>query len=312
VAHTIREPLKTKELVTKATEILSIDKVGWAHPEAMRFAVLVRSLTQLVGGSPDADWRTVREEFLQTVRVTGERPGDSLVNHFLTLAADAFEGFVIDPVRELTKGRLSQALNVLNRIPLLQEGIVEAITPAVGGQALNLVYGPVRTWLHRALESIRDERQLQKIILRLVQASLPAYAQILHGPLEYGKDVVVLSEEQGRRVLRMYQVKVGDITTPVWRNARQELEEMFLVPLSEFVVGSWPRIVRRGILVCNGHPLSNVVPSMEGWFLAQKRDHGWELDFIHLDDIVRWIIRDRLVNEFRAALAEIGVAVVAS
>jgi hypothetical protein len=110
----------------------------------------------------------------------------------------------------------------------------------------------------------------------------------------------------------MYQVKVGDLKTSVWRSARQELEEMFLVPLSELVVGSQPGIVRRGILVCNGHPLSNVMPSMKGWFLAQRRDHGWELEFMHLDDIVRWIIRDRLVNEFRAALAEIGVAVVAS
>jgi hypothetical protein len=152
---------------------------------------------------------------------------------------------------------------------------------------------------------------LQKVILRLLQASLPAYAQILHGPLEYGKDVVVLSEEGERPVLRMYQVKIGDMKTPVWRTARQELEEMFLVPLSEFVVGRWPEVVRRGILVCNGHALSNVVPSMEGWFLEQKRAHGREFEFMHLDDIVKWIVRDRLVNEFRAALAEIGVRMMA-
>jgi len=268
-------------------------------------------LAQLVGGTLEISWRTVREEFLRTVRVTGEQPGDPLVNHFLTLASDAFAGFVADPTRELTQGRLWQALNVLNRIPLLQEGVAEAIRPAVGDQALNVLYGPVRTWLHRTLESIRDERQLQKIILRLVQASLPAYAQVLHGPLEYGKDVVVLSKEEGRQVLRMYQVKVGDLKTPVWRSARQELEEMFLVPLSEFVVGNWSGIVRRGILMCNGHPLSNVLPSMEGWFLEQKRDHGREFEFMHLDDIVNWIVRDGLVNEFRATLAEIGVGVVA-
>jgi hypothetical protein len=72
--------------------------------------------------------------------MTGKRPEDPLVNCFLTLAADAFEGFVADPARELTQGRLRQALNVLNRIPLLQEGIAEAIAPAVGEQALDLVY----------------------------------------------------------------------------------------------------------------------------------------------------------------------------
>jgi hypothetical protein len=32
---------------------------------------------------------------------------------------------------------------------------------------------------------------------------------------------------------------------------------------------------------------------------------------MHLDDIVKWIVRDRLVNEFRAALAEIGVRMMA-
>jgi hypothetical protein len=120
-----------------------------------------------------------------------------------------------------------------------------------------------------------------------------------------------LSEEGGGPVLKMYQVKVGNLKTSMWRSARQELEEMFLVPLSEFVVGGLPEVVHRGILGCNGHPLSTVVPSTEGWFLEQKRDHGRALEFMHLNDIVRWIVRDRLVNEFRAALAEIGVAVVA-
>jgi hypothetical protein len=140
VANTIRAPLNTKELVAKAAESFAVDRVRWAHPEAMRFAVLVRSLAQLVGGTQEVDWRPVREEFLRTVRMTGKRPEDPLVNCFLTLAADAFEGFVADPARELTQGRLRQALNVLNRIPLLQEGIAEAIAPAVGEQALDLVY----------------------------------------------------------------------------------------------------------------------------------------------------------------------------
>src|SRR5207249_6362503 len=55
------------------------------------------------------------------------------------------------------------------------------------------------------------------------------YAQIRHGPIEYGKDIAVVVEKDSKRILRLYQAKVGDITVPVWRNATHELEEMFLV-----------------------------------------------------------------------------------
>jgi hypothetical protein len=187
VAKTIREPLKTRELVAKAAEIFSIDSVGWSHPEAMRFAVLVRSLAQLVGGTPDVNWRIVREEFLRTVRVTGERPEDPLVNHFLTLASDAFEGFAAEPARELTQGRLWQALNLLSQIPLLQEGIVEAITPAVGDQALNLVYGPVRTWRHRTLKAFEMRDSYRRLFYGLSRLRCQPMPRAFAGRLNMGR-----------------------------------------------------------------------------------------------------------------------------
>ena len=137
------------------------------------------------------------------------------------------------PVIEITRGRLSQAMEAFRRLPFVEPGLSDAIAPTFGQQAMKLAQGPVRTWMHRTLEKITDERQLQRIILRLSQASLPLYAQVLHGPLEYGKDVVVYFEQHGRRVLRMYEVKAGDISLPVWQQTRSQLEEMFLVPLPD-------------------------------------------------------------------------------
>ena len=42
---------------------------------------------------------------------------------------------------------------------------------------------------------------------------------------------------------------------------------------------------------------------------SQRRDLGREFEFMDLDDIVQWIERDRLINEFRAALRELGTPV---
>ena len=178
----------------------------------------------------------------------------------------------------------------------------------LGAQALERVLGQNQTWIYRTLEIITDEKVLQKITLRLLQASLPYYAQILHGPLEYGKDIVAVTDEEGRRILRMYQLKCGDITTPIWRNARQELEEMFLVPISDLHLPSSINIdSREAILLCNGHANPYVIPVMEGWFKEQRDRFEREVNFMHIDDLVRMIIKDRLINEFRAVLTELNL-----
>jgi hypothetical protein len=213
------------------------------------------------------------------------------------------------PHEEIVSGHLRDALDALSRIPVLERGFSAAIAPELGAQALSQVIGPPRTWIYRTLEAIRDEKQLQRLILRLSHVSLPLYAQILHGPLEHGKDVVVLLQKNGRRVLRMYQAKIGDIATSDWRQAKEELEEMFLVPLSTLLVPADPVPEREGILICNGHPGPYVTPVMEGWFDVQKRDHGRNISLVHLDGLVQWIERDNLVVELRAVLCELGIPV---
>ena len=144
------------------------------------------------------------------------------------------------------------------------------------------------------------------MLLRLLQAGLPQYAQIRHGPIEYGKDITVLLNEVGVNVLRHYQVKCGDIDTKKWRESKNELEDIFLVPVNSLHLPVAPERVE-AILVTNGHANQYVEPVMDGWFRTQMTDHERIVKFMHLDALVRWISEHRLFNELRIALKEQGI-----
>ena len=116
--------------------------------------------------------------------------------------------------------------------------------------------------MHRNLQSITDEAQLRAILLRLLQAALPLYAQVRHGPIEYGKDLVALVQEDGQIVLYLYQGKCGDIDKRKWRESKKELEEMFLVPLPSLQLPATPTRTAAALL-CNGHANAYVEPVME-------------------------------------------------
>ena len=115
---------------------------------------------------------------------------DELGSQFIDLAAASLTGFADNPELEITQGHLSGALAILDRLPLMPVGIAEAVRPAVGARAAESLLGPT-TWVYQALEAITDERVLHRLVLRLARVTVPAYAQILHGPLEHGKDVAV-------------------------------------------------------------------------------------------------------------------------
>jgi hypothetical protein len=161
--------------------------------------------------------------------------------------------------------------------------------------------------MHRSLGGITDESRLRGILLRLLQSGLPRYAQIRHGPLEYGKDIVALLEIDGVEILRQYQVKCGDLDKAKWRESKDEMEEMFQVPLTSFQLPTAPQRTE-GVLVTNGHANPYVEPTIAGWLEEQRATHGRSVEFMHLDKLVDWISKNQLVNELRIALREYGVA----
>jgi hypothetical protein len=144
--------------------------------------------------------------------------------------------------------------------------------------------------------------------LRLFQNSIPRYAQIRHGPIEYGKDIAVAAQDGDKLVLRLYQAKCGDIKKGDWNEIRPQLEEIFQVPLDSFQIPS-PVHRRVGILIWNGHSEAHVEPVMQAWRNDQWTAFQREFEFMHLDDIVTYIVDSRLVSAFREALAEEGIPV---
>ena len=305
LAMTIREPERAKELIKMAASTLEGTESGWVDESVSLYRGLVRLLAWFVGGEQILNAEETREIFSREIRFFHNIENPDVVQ-FVYLLTEAFEGLQTTPRLEITSGRLSKALEALARIPLVGAEITNALHPSIGKSALDTFLGPIRTGIHRALESIKDEIQLQKIILRLTQSSIPAYAQRRHGPIEYGKDVVVLIEKEGRQILKMYQVKCGDIIKPKWGAIRSELEEAFLVPLSNLHI-SGEVDSREVILVCNGHANPFVEPVMENWFKEEKRAHGRDYSFMHLDGLVKWIVEGKLVNEFEAVLRELAI-----
>jgi hypothetical protein len=299
--------VRLRDLIAEAAKILKLEDIHRTVPNVRRFALLVEALDRLLAPESGVSIQDVRERFLEDSRLAAS-DDDELISDFLDTASRAFEGFVADPVNEIGNGQLHAAIDLLGRIRVFGKSESSAIGPALKQSALEIVRGIDRTWMHRNLTGIEDEGILRQLLLRLLQAELPAYAQVIHGPIEYGRDVIaVIRDRQGRLLLKMYQVKVGDIDSAAFDRIRYQLEKMFLVPVSDFQLGLSGELERVGILICNGHAGPHVVPVMQGWFEAQRADHGWDVSFMHIDDWVNWIVERNLVSTFRRELMDLGV-----
>lgn len=307
VVESIRNPENVKSLLASAAQSLVGTESGCYSPEAARFRVLINVLAKLVSDPQSFSAEDAQREYQLAIRISREETEeDRLALTFISEAAAAFKGITADPASELTRGHLGFALDALSRIPHIGRDVTEAMRPEIGRSAFATMLGPVRTWMHRTLASIAVEAPLRAILLRLLQAGLPLYAQLRHGPIEYGKDIVTLLQCGEAVVLRHYQVKCGDINKKKWRESKDELEETFLVPLSSFQLPVAPDRIET-VLVTNGHANPYVEPVMEAWFRDQRKVYDRLVEFMHIDALVDWIVKHRLVNELRAALQEQGI-----
>ena len=84
------------------------------------------------------------------------------------------------------------------------------------------------------------------------------------------------------------------------------METMFQVPLTSFQLPIVPQRIE-GALITNGHANPYIEPVIDGWLREQRETHKRLVEFMHLDALVDWITKGRLVNELRAALREHGI-----
>src|SRR5204863_5178751 len=125
--------------------------------EVSRFRVLVNVLAKLVSDPLSFSAEDASREYQFEIRISEETEEDPLAMTFISEAADALRGFESDPASEVTRNRLTLALDALAKIPIIGPDVTDAIRPEIGKSALTLVLGPVRTWMHRSLEGITDE-----------------------------------------------------------------------------------------------------------------------------------------------------------
>jgi hypothetical protein len=309
LAQAVRAPQRASDLVHEAAGALMGTDAGWVNPQVSCLRHVLTALDQVIGGSEaDAVLAQAKASLSHDLRFSGFDETDQLALEFLDSAAEAFRELGATPTRALTSGALSRALEILGRIPLIGEGVAGAVESVIGERAYERLLGRHMTWIYRTIESIKDERMLQRLLLRLMQGQLPLYAQVRHGPIEYGKDIVALVEANERLSLQMYQVKVGDITKMNWPKARDELEEMFQVDMSSVQLPLVPDN-REGILLFNGHLNPYVEPVVTGWLAEQKRDHNRSITIMHIDRVVKWIVNNGLINELRHALDELQIPI---
>jgi hypothetical protein len=304
VARIERQPSDIGVLLNQAKRALDGTESGWSHSQVRCFRALVSALCELVSG--DANTLVdINLDFERHTERFGADNDEQLVLEFIDASTRAFNQLSSDPAAALASGALAPALGILDRISLFSEAELSVLRPAISQQAVSQILGPFRTGIHRTLESITDERVLHSLVYRLCQARHPSYAQILHGRLEDGKDVVVLLEESDGLVLYMYQMKIGDIAKKGWRDARNQLEEAFDAPLNTIQITREP-VRREAVLLFNGHLKPDVFSVANGW-VERQRASGRSVTIMNLDATVQWIDESRLINEFRVAAAELGL-----
>jgi hypothetical protein len=309
VARIGETPDQALELLQEAAQSLRGTESGWVNPQVSYLRIMTTALTQILTGDPHEAVQAARKAINFESRLHGADDQNAPAMEFLDAVIEAFQELRANPGNAVVSGSFPTALQLLGRIPLLNPEMPEALGPHVARKAGEEILGPVRTWVHRTLESITNESQLRQVLLRLHQSRSPVYAQIRHGPIEYGKDLVVLSQEGEEVILRMYQAKVGNITKTSWRLAQAELEEIFQVGLDSLQLPLEPSR-REGVLVFNGHVNPYVEPVIQGWLDEQEGDHGRSYRLENLDALVAFITANGLANEFRAACNELGIAIV--
>lgn len=302
MARAVSEPERADEFISAAAGCMP--ERGYANTQVHRYHLFVRALAGIFELPHGLDPEEARREFEQEIRYFGDDDADPAALEFLQHAREGFDR--LHAARAGGIRSVGRAMVALDRFPLFGTEEAELVQDTIDRRVKGILNGPSRIWIHRTLEDITDERKFHRLLLRLFQNSIPRYAQIRHGPIEYGKDIAVAVTVGDKLVLRMYQAKCGDIKKPDWAAIRPQLEEIFQVPMESFQIGA-PVDRRVGILVWNGHAEPHVEPVMEGWKKDQLKMLQREYEFMHLDDVVNYILESRLISAFREAISEISI-----
>ncbi len=232
------------------------------------------------------------------------------------------QGFVyayefISRISELSKAKhteewiphLMELLKILDRIPDISDAEKRNIERSLNVAVINSLAGFENGWEYRLLSDIKDERILHRVMLKVFrgEAETPYYSHIRHGPIEYGKDLVICRNINSKKINYCYSFKVGELKKSQWnKEVRPQLEEIFQVKfespeLNEDVLDTI------GVLLWNDHLSPYVEPIVRGWLDEQKNVHGRQFELMNIDSVVNYIKDNKLSGLLREALRDEGI-----
>ena len=307
LARITLEPKRAFALLHEAAGHLEGTDVGWANRKVSLLRAVLLAITEALDDPTGALPSRATSDLAWTFHFDPTDDESTVYANCVGQMRNAFELIRVDPGRALVDAPLRDALVHIGRTAHLGAEVARALETPLANAARTAMQGSIRTQAYRVLEGITDERVLHRILLRLFQAGAPRYAQIRHGPVEYGKDIAVVNVTDGRTVLRCYQAKIGPISGTNWEKVRTQIEAIFLVDIDTLQLGG-PIDSREAIVVCNGHLTPYYDGFIGAWCREQLRARGWTIAFMHIDGLVNWIVDSQLLNELRAACKELGVA----
>lgn|GEM_PF-607346 len=299
------DPSRVVDHLQKASEILSTPNNGSLPREISQLAAVLRALSSVAaGGTPSV--HAARQELLGEASPGAEDGEDTTLGALAGLVAASLEPFAVDPVQEMSSGRLVPAMEALRRLShVLESDDSQQVHPAINLNAHDMPLLQIRTGLHTAVAEVLSQDRFERLLFTILQAWAPVHADVVHGPVRVGRNVVLLVRQHGRLVLRTYRATAREAGISDWSELRSELEELFKVPVEGLRL-TFGSVRRYGTLVLNCRLTDDVRAEVAAWAGHQRRAFGPEADVMDLDDCVDWIVRDRLVNDLRAALAEAG------
>ncbi|MES0491341.1 MAG: hypothetical protein ABUK01_15210 [Leptospirales bacterium] len=294
------------ENIISAIEPIKDYRSGFVSSQYLKYRAILLTFANFIDTSIGFEPVTGIEEFRLACKLSSNKDEDYLVLNILNSLSEYFKNLETSPERTVITSDLTRILDLLDSISYVDSQILSNFQPYIGQHVIKVITGGTN-WIYRTIDKINDEAILRKVLLRLFQYKYPKYAQIVHGPMEHGKDILVVLEEQGINTLLSYQVKIGDIKTSAWRDIKPQLEEVFEVEPPAIITDDTVIHDKIGILIFNGHPNTAAEEKMSGWKHERFEKLGNKYEFMHLDSIVQFIVQNKLYSELRKTLQEFQI-----
>lgn len=288
----------------QAAKEIHPEQSGFVYGPSIKLATLVHGLGSYIETYNDSVLDKLCKDYQEEIRLWGESNGDDkLLLEGLKLVSDAIEGFRYDPVAEIGRERLSKGIRILETIPeWSQLKVVSGLITDFKKSALEVSQGATSDDVASWLGTITDEAILQRLLLHLLQASSPYHAKVTHGPIEFGKDIVAIIDNEGTPVLHLYAVKAGDIDARKWLSAKESIDQIFTVSINNPLVTQYSPTKTKGFLLFNGHFNQHIESVADGWLKELRSNRHWDIEVYDLNGLSKWIVSNRLVRVLRKKL----------